>query len=393
MCARYDSCAAVVGHLPFDARVWKEVQSLSGAGYSVKLIGNRYDLDQSLRYSQDGVEVVEFPFGPRSGEVSNLTRARSVLKIWLEILRTDAKVFHAHNVHTVPPMLLASRLRRSKLVYDGHELYGEPGSQSIKSRAMARVMRAIERLAVRRADAVITTNQSRIEVLSSRHGRVGIFCLPNVPRRVDSIEPIDPGFPPGVPVLLYQGGIYAEARAFRETIEALPMVPEVHLVIVGFGRDRDLELIDQWAVESGVGDRVHRLGPRPFDELVHTAASATVGLVPLKPISLNSYLGDTNKLHEYLMAGVPVVASEFPEVESVVREGEPEVGETFDPQDSASIARAIRAVVDDPDYAGRRKEARRIALKHHNWEVAETLLIGLYVNLIGSGSRTAEGEK
>lgn len=392
MCARHDTCAAVVGHLPFDARVWKEVQSLAAAGYSVKLIGNRYDLDQCLRFVQDGIEVVEFPFGPRSGKVSNLTRAKSVLKIWLEILRTDARVFHAHNVHTVPPMLLASKLRRAKLVYDGHELYGEPGSRSIRSRAVAWVLRAIERLAVRRADAVITTNQSRIEILEERHGRVGIVCLPNVPRRVDSVEPVDPGFPPGVPVLLYQGGIYAQARAFRETIQAMPMVPEVHFVIVGFGRDRDLELIDEWAAESGVADRVHRLGPRPFDELVHTAASATVGLVPLKPISLNSYLGDTNKLHEYLMAGVPVVASAFPEVESVVREGEPAVGETFDPEDPGSIARAIRAVIEDPDYDGRRREARRIALRHHNWEVAEALLLRLYADLIGAGSRADEGE-
>jgi|GEM_PF-2651322 len=390
---RYDICAAVVGHLPYDARVWKEVSSLAEAGYSVKLIGNRYDLNATLRYSVGKIDVIEVPFGPRSGDVSNVTRARSVLKLWLEVLRANARVYHAHNVHTVPPMLLSSLLRKARFVYDGHELYGEPGSSSIKDRAIARAMRLVEKLAVRRADAVITTNQSRVDVLCRRHGRPGIVCLPNVPNLVETVVPIDPGFPAEVPILLYQGGIYAEARAFRETITALESLPEVHFVIVGFGRDRDLRMIESWAAESDVSERVHLLGPRPFEELVHTAASATVGLVPLKPISLNSYLGDTNKLHEYLMAGVPVVASSFPEVESVARQGEPAVGEVFDPEDPESIAKAIRKVIDDPDYEDRRIEARRQALEHHNWGVAEVALVALYAELIGAGSRESEGDR
>lgn len=380
---KYDVCAAVVGHLPFDARVWKEVRTLASAGYSVRLIGNRYDIECELRYSQHGVDVVEFPFGPRSGEASNLKRATSVLRLWREVLSTNARAFHAHNVHTFPSMFAASRLRRAKLVYDGHELYGEPSSRSISSRAKARVLRLVERMAIRRSDRVITTNISRVEILLRRHGRREIVCLRNVPYRVDSIAPIDPGYPQNVPILLYQGGIYAEARAFRETIASLPLLPELHLVILGFGRDGDLELIDTWAREFGVSERVHRLGPRPFDQLVHTAAMATIGLVPLKPVSLNSWLGDTNKLHEYLMAGVPVVASSFPEVRRVVEQGDPAVGETFDPENPRSIADAIGRILDDPRYGERRAEARRLAVEQHNWESESHRLVGLYEDLIG----------
>ena len=40
----YDVCATVVSDLSFDARVWKEVRSLTRAGYSVRLIGCGYEL-------------------------------------------------------------------------------------------------------------------------------------------------------------------------------------------------------------------------------------------------------------------------------------------------------------------------------------------------------------
>jgi len=379
----YDVCTAVIGHLPFDARVWKEVTSLSAAGYSIKLIGNRYDITETLRYSKDGVDVVEFPFGSRSEPSGKLSKIRSVVKVWIEALRTKAKVYHAHNIHTVPAMKVAARRRGAKLVYDGHELNGEPASAAIADRAKARVLWLAERYSVLRSDEVITTNVSRGEALRKRHGRDDIVILPNVPRRVDEVVPVDPGFPPGVPVLLYQGGIYAEQRAFYETIEALRELPGLHFVVLGFGRERDLELIGQWAIEHEVEDRVHLLPPEPFERLVHTAANAQIGLVPLEAHDLGCWLGDTNKLHEYLMAGVPVVGSAFPEVERVVVQGDPAVGETFDPADPSSIASAIRQVLEDPRYDERKLEARRLALEEHNWETASIELLGLYGRLIG----------
>ena len=165
---------------------------------------------------------------------------------------------------------------------------------------------------VRHADGVVTTNGSRARILTERYGRTGIDVLQNVPLPVEHVVPLDPGFPPGVPVLLYQGGIYARGRAFRQTIEALRLLDGVHFAILGFGRDADLALVREWSEEAGVADRVRLYPPRPFDELVRTAAAATVGIVPLLPLDINNVYGDTNKLYEYLMAGLPVVASDLP---------------------------------------------------------------------------------
>lgn len=375
--AACDVCAAVVSDLPYDARVWKEARSLAAAGYRVALLGCRYDVGQTQRRTtEEGIHVVELPFGSRAARASYVGRARILFRLWREILQTPARVYHAHNIHTGPPAWLASRLRGACLVYDGHELYGDVGQSGVPGRLAARASAALERFLVRRSEVVVTTNRSRADVLAKRYGRQGIEVLANVPARVDDVDPLDPGFPPDAQVVLYQGGIYAQ-RAFRETIQALRLIEEVHLVILGFGRQADIERIRSWARDEDVAERVHVLPPRPFDELVRTAAAATVGIVPIHADSLNHYLGDTNKLHEYLMAGLPVVASDLPEVRRVIAEGEPPVGELFDPTSPTSIAAAIGRVLDER-YEARRREARRLALERFNWEIEERRLLAAY---------------
>jgi len=382
----YDACVGVISDLPFDARVWKEVRSLSAAGYSVKLTGCRYDIEAVKRRSEGGVDVVEFPFGWRDRPKSSRTRLGAVARVWREIVMTRARLYHAHNVHTIIPALVASRLRSAKLVYDAHELYGVADSDGIRGRILAAVSYLFERLAVRSADVVFTTNQSRAEILERRHGRADIDLLANVPPLHAHVEPIDPGFP-DAPVILYQGWIAPDTRAFRETVRALRLLPHCHFVILGFGFEARREKIRRWAVEEGVGDRVHFLPPRPFDELVRTAAAATVGLVPIKPLNLNQVTGDTNKLHEYLMAGLPVVASDLPEIARVVRTGNPAVGETFNPLSPESIAAAVSRVIDDPaEYALRRSEARRVAVEQFNWGIEEHHLLNRYRSLLGSAT-------
>jgi glycosyltransferase involved in cell wall biosynthesis len=382
---RYDVCASVISDLPFDARVWKESRSLAAAGRRLALTGPAYDIEHSRRRRDaSGVDVLEVPFGWRDRPKSYVRRLGVLAQVSLEVLRTPADVYHSHDIHVGPASWLAARLRGAKLVYDGHELWGEPQDDSVRARSIAAAGRMIERLMVASSDAVITTNASRAEVLRHRHGRDDICVLANVPPLVRDVTPLDPGYPSGRRILLYQGFIAAEARCFRETVCALAMVDhDVDLVILGFGWGAARDQIRAWAADAGVGDRVHFLPARPWSELVATAAAATVGLVPIRGGALNHRLGDTNKLHEYLMGGLPVIASDLPEIRRVVNMGDPPVGELFDPSSPESIARALNTVLGDPDrYAARRRQARALAERHLNWEVEERRLLELYDRLL-----------
>ena len=368
----YDVCAVVVSDLEFDARVRKEVGSLAAAGYRVVVIGCTYELATTRRRREGGVDYIEIPLGSRSGTISIPARVATLLRIWFEVLRTPARAYHTHNIHPAPLAWLVSRSRSAGLVYDAHELYGESLQAGRLAAAVSRLNGALERFMVRRSDIVITTNRSRADALRQRHGREQILVLENVPRLVREVEPLDPGFPVGKPILLYQGGIYAVGRGFRETIRALHELDDVQFVVLGFGRDSDLALIRKWAREEDLESRVHLFPPRPPHELVRTAACATVGLVPIRIRTVSSLTGDTNKLFEYLMAGIPVAASDLPEIRRAISAGSPPAGEFFDVSSPESIAAAVRRILADPEtYEGRRREARRLAVEHYNWEAQE----------------------
>ena len=385
---RHEICASVISDLPFDARVWKEARSLAAAGRTIELIGPAYDIDRAQRRrDESGVDVVELPFGWRDRPKSYPRRIWVLLQVCLEVLRTPARAYHSHDIHVGPVSWLASKVWRAKLVYDGHELWGEAYDPGWRSWLIAKIGGLIERLMVRSSDVVITTNPSRAEVLRQRYGREDIVVLGNVPPLQRDVVPLDPGYPPDKRVLLYQGWINPEARCFRETVQALTLVDDdVEFVILGFGWDAARDRIRGWAREAGVADRVHFLPPRPWDELVATAAKATVGLVPIRGGPLNHQLGDTNKLHEYLMGGLPVIASDLPEIRRIATMGEPHVGELFEPSSPESIAAALRRVLEDPErLAARRRQARQVAVEHLNWEIEERRLLAVYDQLLGGG--------
>ena len=195
----YDVCCAVVSDLEFDARVWKEVRTLSVAGYRVMLVGCCYERSGRRYAAGESVDVVEVSLGSRNGKVSVLGRMQTLARIWIEILRTHAHAYHCHNIHVGPPMWLASRLRNKPLVYDGHELYGAPRRRTLPSALAALPGRAVEGAMVRSSDAVVTTNTLRADVLERRWHVSGVHVLGNVPAPVPHVEPLDPGFPTGVP--------------------------------------------------------------------------------------------------------------------------------------------------------------------------------------------------
>ena len=382
---KYDVCASVISDLEFDARVWKEARSLVQGGFTVALIGTTFDIDRfRRRRDPSGVDVQEVPLGWRNQGRSPARRIYGLLRVWLQVLRTDARAYHAHDIHVVLPAWLASRIHGARFVYDAHELWTETYDEGFVAKVIEQGSRILQRLAVHNADAVITTNNSRAETLMHDYGRSQVTVLANVPFLAEQAQASNPGFPEGKRIVLYVGRISAEGRPFRETIQALCHLDEsVHFAIIGFGWESERDRIREWAREYGVEDRVHLLPPMPFDELARAAAAATVGLVPLYGVQVNDRLGDTNKLHEYLMGGIPVVASDLPEIRRVVTLGDPAVGELCDASSPESIAAAITAVIDDPRYPERRREARRHAEEQFNWSVEERKLVGLYAELLG----------
>src|SRR5690606_40482492 len=82
-------------------------------------------------------------------------------------------------------------------------------------------------------------------------------------------------------------------------------------------------------------------------ELPSYTASADIGVQPIENTCLNHYTTDSNKLFEYVQAGLPVVASDLPEIRRVVREHD--LGVLVPEGNSVALAAALRDLVGDED--------------------------------------------
>jgi glycosyltransferase involved in cell wall biosynthesis len=108
--------------------------------------------------------------------------------------------------------------------------------------------------------------------------------------------------------------------------------------------------------------------------------SAAVGMICYLP-EPNHTQAYPNKLFEYMAAGLPVIASDFPLWRQIVTEAD--CGICVDPTDSDQIANAITELMSNP--ARRLEMGRngiRAVLSLYNWSTEEQKLIGLYASTL-----------
>jgi glycosyltransferase involved in cell wall biosynthesis len=180
-------------------------------------------------------------------------------------------------------------------------------------------------------------------------------------------------------LILYIGAITFN-RGLEQLIQSLEYLPSnYHLVYMGYGNEQFKQRLLDIVEKINVSDRFSFFGPVPSEQIIHYASDADLGVAPIANACLSYYYCSPNKLFEYMNAGLPVVASNFPELEKVViGHG---IGVTFDPANPLDIARSIRQVLDDP--TSREKMAKNAieASKLYNWENESEKLLRIYATL------------
>src|SRR3954470_12824269 len=149
----------------YDSRVRREARALAEAGHEVTVV----ELDPGARGELDGFHRVSAspPAWVRRALLFQAYRAVFLAAFLRRLLQLRPDAVHAHDAAMLLPGLLGARLTRAKLVYDSHELaIGVP----YRDGAWARFVGAIERIAVPRADAVVTVTDGIADRLQSLYG-------------------------------------------------------------------------------------------------------------------------------------------------------------------------------------------------------------------------------
>ncbi len=403
-----------------DARVKKEAISLSEAGFSVTIIAGAeegcpteeiWKNIRILRPPKDSTRrnvLREKVIGASSKENNSLkSRVIKLLRrnrfrrfmtdlkravpweyrLYRAALSTGADIFHANDLDTLFICAKAAGKLGAKLVYDSHELWLESSRYFIATSALDRFRyRITEKKLIRKTDAVIAVTPSRGEVMKNKYPSISNLVIIE-----NSTEPIRDlpessylrdrlGIPIGVPVILYQGVICPE-RGLDKLLEAASVLRDEEIAVVIIGHDAWQGTLHRMHSEMNLMGTVFLLPPVPSEALPEVTVSADAGLILFENTCLNHYYSLPNKLYEYMMAGLPVIASDFPEMARIINKHN--CGILVDPSSTEAIADGIRALLttsqDEMRQMGIR--GRNASLEQYNWPVEEKKLVDLYMKL------------
>ena len=322
-----------------------------------------------------------------------LQRWRWVIGAWARSAAAaagPADVYHGHDLTGLVAAIDAVRRHPSaSVVYDSHEIYLESGANAEQPGWVRRVMSRRERRWIERCAALVTVNESLARELGARYAPKRTVVVHNCPARSDAPERTTDllraaaGIPAESPVALYHGALFRH-RGLEQLVAAVaePGLDGVHAVFLGYGGMR--AELEHLAATSPVSERIHVLPAVPPEELASWVATADVGVIAIQPSTLNHRMSTPNKLFECLAAGVPVVASDFPEMRKIVCE-DPlgKLGQVVTPDDVTMIASAIRTIVSAPPGERAELRARCLQAAHErwNWESETAGLVRLYADL------------
>jgi len=287
-------------------------------------------------------------------------------------LRPD--VCHANNLSPLPAALACKLLFGTKVIYDAHELEGERPGWSKLARWRTRL---VERACIRHADRVVTVSESRGAYLAGMHRIPPPTVIRSTPEQPqpEALASVRPWDRRGPATVIYVGAI-AIGRGLTQLVDVLPVLPDVRAVIVGMDAGLASDLARRGA-DLGVSDRMEIRPAVPPDDVPLLLSEADAGYCGFENICLSYYFNLPNKVFEYLLSGLPVVASDLPELRALL--GGSGAGVLFDPGSRADLALAVTRLFREDRQALR---ARALRLGRENcWEREQKRLLDLYDEL------------
>lgn len=245
-------------------------------------------------------------------------------KILLRYRHSEIKVIQCHSLEDLPiGVLLKMGRKNRKLIYDAHELETERNGLSGLNQKIAKLK---ERLLIHFADEVIVVSESIVDWYKRQYDLNNISLIRNMPYNEASqieTESADPNvfrkkfnIPSDSLIFLYQGA-FMKGRCIELMLEVFSKLgPERQAVFMGYGSNYE-RLIQQYAERF---QNIHYQEAVSPQEVYRYTIGADVGLCVLEAICISYYYALPNKLYEYTLAGLPIIASDFPEIARTIHE-------------------------------------------------------------------------
>ena len=383
---------AVFDYLHTDYRVYKTANTFVKNNIEIKLYGITDKRDKKL-LGWDNIKNIE-----RLEIINGFPLKLNMLIFWHRLfykllftknLNKKNTILYCHDIFPLLPIYLISKIKKIPFIYDSHEF--TYGNHHYENRPFTKwFWRSFEKFFIKRASKVITVSQSIADEMEEiyKFKKDSIEVITNLPIKRDNLSNDDfskkklhneLGFSTDKKIVLYQGGLL-----FNNGLE---------VVIKAFNKIRDLSndfvfvLIGNGPTEIELKHLVKKLRLEeivffkeavPQSELFKYTACAYLGICLIKNSGKSFYYSTPNKMFEYMQAGVPQLASNFPEISRIVKDKS--VGITLNPDDIDVIVETIISI-DEEQHNDMVKNCFNFRDKYY-WESIEGKLLDIVEDII-----------
>ncbi len=367
----YDACLIVFNEISVDARALNMAETLAQNGKSVCILAIA-DISEEEYFSKKGILLYSI----------NKSNYKRMWRRWLDFstqtnkIKVKASTYWACDLYSLPIAISLKKQFKGKLIYDSREIFSALGPAAA-SPLKQKVLTWLELRWVAKVDEFIVSGDLDADFLK-KHFKTNkpfhiIMNLPPYKKAVESNflrEKFD--LSQEKKIILYQG-VVLEGRGLLPTVRALKYYEEAMLCIVGSGPF--IKKIEEEAVVFGVSDRVLFTGQIPYNQLHEVTSSADLGLCFIEPISFSYELALPNKLFEYAMARIPVLASDLPAMKKIIEEEK--IGIAIPPSSSPEeIALALKDLCSEKYSSSFIAACNKSAIKY-SYNTQENLILSL----------------
>ena len=356
--------ATVTNDLSFDQRMQRICSSLSESGFEVVLVGRKRENSQNI--IERLFEQFRFKCFFEQGK---LFYFEYNLRLFIKLLFSSYDIAYAVDLDTLVPVVIASKLKGKKIVFDSHEIFSEV--PEVEGRKWVKKFWLwIESIFVKHADLLITVNDSLKQYFQNSY-QLNFNVIRNVPELNLSLktEPSTEKF------LLYQGAVN-KGRGLDILIDTVAKTDYL-LKIAGEG-DEYSSLKKK--VKDAQINNIEFLGYLEPEVLKILTKKSYAGFNLLDAASKSYYYSLANKFYDYIAAGIPQISMSFPEYKKFNEVYE--VSILIDDLDQDNILRAINELYENKELYERLKKNTSKAIQDNNWGQESMTLINLIKGVV-----------
>lgn len=366
----------------YDSRILKEMDALSECENKYSLYGLGVAMNEgcaasaqsnSLKIDCVKLKSRNFRYLPTFVRHA-LSLVELTVKMSIKAIKIRPNIIHCNDTLVLPLGVMLKLITGAKLIYDAHELESNRnGLTPILSKATLMA----ERILWPFVNYLIIVSPSIQNWYQNNIGRKQSEVILNSPvlhinREINSH--FDRNYlrqkyliTSSEMIFIYVG-IFGKGRGIESLVEVFSDL-KAHLVFIGYG-----ELTELIKKHAGMYANIHLHPAVPHEHVVDVVRSADVGLCMIENVSLSDYYCLPNKLFEYCFAGVPVIASDFPDIVNVVNKFN--LGVCCG-QDKESIKKTVELFISHKINM----HINIDALEELSWEAQKAKLLNVYDNV------------